>query len=537
MSAGRPQAAASTPPDLGSDEDQDRSAQDPRRPGHGQPPAAVPLRPRPRRPPGRRRDGRAQGAARWTARSRRSRSSAAPGAGQSRSRPRQRPAAPLAAAPRAGEPGAPAPAGRPGPAAPAPAAPAPTAPTPAPAPLPVEPPRPAPVGRRSAWRRRTSPSPSASRLSPRTRATSRASASASTPCSRSIAVGGMAEVWKARMRGVEGFQKTVAIKKILPHLTDNAEFIGMFIDEAKLAAQLTHPNIVHIYDLGKIGRDYYIAMEYVDGKDLRSLLNAARRKGMPLPLGPRPADRARRARERPRLRPPQARLRGPRARPGAPRRLAAERPHHLRRRRQAVRLRHRQGGLEGEPDADGRAQGQAPVHVARAGLGRAGRRPLRPLLARRGALRDADRRAPVHRRQRDLGAGVGAPGPAPAPRARSTPAVPRRWTRSWPALSREPIPRTASRTPARCSQRLEAVLSRPQPGAQPDRPRRLHPPGARARGRGRAERRTAAEPPAGPLAPGRPWRARRGAPSRRRRGGTPCILCRRRSPRLPVPSR
>ena len=99
-----------------------------------------------------------------------------------------------------------------------------------------------------------------------------------------IAAGGMAEVWKARMRGVEGFQKTVAIKKILPHMTDNSEFVGMFIDEAKLAAQLSHPNIVHIYDLGKIGRDYYIAMEYVEGKDLRSLMNAGRRKGIRLPL-------------------------------------------------------------------------------------------------------------------------------------------------------------------------------------------------------------------------------------------------------------
>ncbi|MFL5077622.1 MAG: protein kinase domain-containing protein, partial [Microvirga sp.] len=100
-----------------------------------------------------------------------------------------------------------------------------------------------------------------------------------------IAAGGMAEVWKARMRGVEGFQKTVAIKKILSHMTDNSEFVGMFIDEAKLAAQLSHPNIVHIYDLGKIGRDYYIAMEFVDGKDLRSLMNAARRKGVRMPLG------------------------------------------------------------------------------------------------------------------------------------------------------------------------------------------------------------------------------------------------------------
>ncbi|MEO8195919.1 MAG: protein kinase, partial [Thermoanaerobaculia bacterium] len=88
-----------------------------------------------------------------------------------------------------------------------------------------------------------------------------------------IAVGGMAEVWKARMKGVEGFQKTVAIKKILPHLTDSSDFVTMFIDEAKLAAQLNHNNIIHIYDLGKIGDDYFIAMEFVDGKDLRSILN------------------------------------------------------------------------------------------------------------------------------------------------------------------------------------------------------------------------------------------------------------------------
>ncbi len=100
-----------------------------------------------------------------------------------------------------------------------------------------------------------------------------------------IAVGGMAEVWKARMRGVEGFQKTVAIKKILPYMSDNADFVGMFIDEAKLAAQLSHPNIIHIYDLGKIGSHFYIAMEYVEGKDLRSLLNAGRQRGAPLPLG------------------------------------------------------------------------------------------------------------------------------------------------------------------------------------------------------------------------------------------------------------
>jgi len=100
-----------------------------------------------------------------------------------------------------------------------------------------------------------------------------------------VALGGMAEVWKARMKGVEGFQKTVAIKKILPHLTDSVDFVTMFIDEAKLAAQLNHPNIIHIYDLGKLEDDYYIAMEYVEGKDLRSILNNARRREQPLSTG------------------------------------------------------------------------------------------------------------------------------------------------------------------------------------------------------------------------------------------------------------
>ncbi len=99
-----------------------------------------------------------------------------------------------------------------------------------------------------------------------------------------IAVGGMAEVWKARMKGMEGFQKTVAIKKILPHLTDSSDFVTMFIDEAKLAAQLNHNNIIHIYDLGKLGDDYFIAMEYVDGRDLRTILNTARAESRPLPM-------------------------------------------------------------------------------------------------------------------------------------------------------------------------------------------------------------------------------------------------------------
>lgn len=99
-----------------------------------------------------------------------------------------------------------------------------------------------------------------------------------------IATGGMAELYKAKRKGVEGFEKILAIKKILPHMSDNEEFITMFIDEAKLAAQLTHHNVCQIFDLGKIETSYYIAMEYVHGKDLRAVLKVARSKEKPMPV-------------------------------------------------------------------------------------------------------------------------------------------------------------------------------------------------------------------------------------------------------------
>ena len=67
-----------------------------------------------------------------------------------------------------------------------------------------------------------------------------------------VAAGGMAEVFRAKRTGVEGFEKVVAVKRILPHLSDNKEFVDMFIDEAKMVAGLTHPNIVQIFDLGRI---------------------------------------------------------------------------------------------------------------------------------------------------------------------------------------------------------------------------------------------------------------------------------------------
>jgi TonB family protein len=99
-----------------------------------------------------------------------------------------------------------------------------------------------------------------------------------------IATGGMADVYKARMMGMEGFQKTVAIKRILSNLTDSDEFVRMFIDEAKLAAQLSHNNIIHIYDLGKIDRSHYIAMEFIEGWDLRSILEECRSRGITMPI-------------------------------------------------------------------------------------------------------------------------------------------------------------------------------------------------------------------------------------------------------------
>jgi serine/threonine protein kinase len=99
-----------------------------------------------------------------------------------------------------------------------------------------------------------------------------------------IAVGGMAEVFKAKRAGAAGFEKVVAVKRILPHLSDNKEFVGMFVDEAKMVAGLTHPNIVQIYDLGKIDKSYFIALEYVHGRDLRTILKRAKEKDLRVPL-------------------------------------------------------------------------------------------------------------------------------------------------------------------------------------------------------------------------------------------------------------
>ncbi|WP_223645014.1 serine/threonine-protein kinase [Corallococcus sp. EGB] len=93
-----------------------------------------------------------------------------------------------------------------------------------------------------------------------------------------INVGGMAEVFIAKAFGVEGFERILAIKKILPTMAEDDEFITMFIDEARISVQLNHANIVHIHELGKHEDTYFIAMEYVAGRDVRTLLERYRRR-------------------------------------------------------------------------------------------------------------------------------------------------------------------------------------------------------------------------------------------------------------------
>jgi serine/threonine-protein kinase len=92
---------------------------------------------------------------------------------------------------------------------------------------------------------------------------------------KKLATGGMAEVFLAKTVGPMGFEKTLVIKRILPHLAEDPAFVEMFLHEAKLAAQFSHPNVVQIFDFGVADGAYYLAMEHIDGPNLRSVLRAA----------------------------------------------------------------------------------------------------------------------------------------------------------------------------------------------------------------------------------------------------------------------
>ena len=99
-----------------------------------------------------------------------------------------------------------------------------------------------------------------------------------------IGVGGMAEVWKARVAGIGGFEKILVVKKILPAFASNKTFIEMLLTEARLCAVLQHTNIVQTFENGEINGQYYIAMEYVNGYDLFKVLSRATQVGRRLPV-------------------------------------------------------------------------------------------------------------------------------------------------------------------------------------------------------------------------------------------------------------
>ena len=108
-----------------------------------------------------------------------------------------------------------------------------------------------------------------------------------------IAAGGMAMVWAARLKGSRGFQKIVAVKTMLPKLSEDEQFEQMFLDEASLASQIRHPHVVEILDLGEQHGILFLVMEWIDGVPLNQLMKAARPKGgLPIPVAVRIAIQA-----------------------------------------------------------------------------------------------------------------------------------------------------------------------------------------------------------------------------------------------------
>ncbi len=101
---------------------------------------------------------------------------------------------------------------------------------------------------------------------------------------RHLASGGMAELYLARAKGIEGFEKTVVLKQILAEFSHNDRFVQMFLDEARLAAMLHHPNIVQVFDIASSDDGYFFTMEWIHGHDARRIQKRAIELGRPLPL-------------------------------------------------------------------------------------------------------------------------------------------------------------------------------------------------------------------------------------------------------------
>ena len=101
---------------------------------------------------------------------------------------------------------------------------------------------------------------------------------------RKIDAGGMAEVFQGVAESIEGFKKKVAIKRVLPHLAENKKFLAMFLDEARVSMHMNHANVVHVFDIGQAGGTYFIVMEFVDGTDLKKVMEVVRVRKTRLPI-------------------------------------------------------------------------------------------------------------------------------------------------------------------------------------------------------------------------------------------------------------
>jgi serine/threonine-protein kinase len=99
-----------------------------------------------------------------------------------------------------------------------------------------------------------------------------------------LSVGGMGEIFLARLEGVQGFEKLCVIKKILPHLAQDPDFVSRFVNEARTLVKLTHGSIAQVLDMGLHQNEPYLALEYIDGKDLRKIATRGRERNIPLPL-------------------------------------------------------------------------------------------------------------------------------------------------------------------------------------------------------------------------------------------------------------
>lgn len=98
-----------------------------------------------------------------------------------------------------------------------------------------------------------------------------------------VAVGGMAEVFKAKLLGVKGFEKTLAVKRILPEYSQDEEFVSMFVDEARISSNLHHKNIVQVFEFGEVNHQYYLTMEFIDGCNLKNLFFRVLKQNKRLP--------------------------------------------------------------------------------------------------------------------------------------------------------------------------------------------------------------------------------------------------------------